>query len=401
MPDLFISKSTKDDALALSLVQKLERNGISCWIANNNLHTKPGENYAGDIVDAIEESRAFLLILSKYSNKSAHCVNEVTTACDKKKKVFVFQIEAVTLDKTLIYYLSQIQWVKDYEVKKTGNFEKVITEIAQCLDTKLCDYTDGFVDIEYQRQSNFSLLAKKTYEKRRSLIMSIYDKGDEEKDFNHVYESIVRLDVVDSEKNYWSSYRFLTIRNEIDSPTSFIVHRESGESKASFKEMKIRARLGGISGEKLKVESLTEIQPNEMQVFRILFPEPLDPGESITIFYRLDWPNEPSAYYMKELSQSISLSRYTKGVERLTFAVFEPYKMLSSILVEIDDMNVTKTSNLKPQMLQINEEELLSPLHDKEYYGIKYTIDAPTSILYQIKYTKEEIADDDDDDDFF
>ena len=401
MVDVFISKSSKDDAFVNSLCQKIEENGISCWISHRDLSTHASEHYGSDIVEAIEDSRALLFVLSRNSNRSEHCMRELSSACDLKKKVYVYQVEEVEPNKSLEYYLSQDQWLVDFEVLKTGNYERIIREVALFLEKKVGNNADSFIDREYQKQENLKQLHKRTWQKRQSYVLSIVDETESEIDKNHLYGHIIRMDVVDSELNKWTSYRQLTIKNMSDSPTTYIVHRECGECKADFKEMKIYAKLGGVSGDKLKVESLTDIQPNVKQVFRIIFPSALDPGEEITIFYRLGWPNEPSAYYMKELTQSISLSRYMKGVGKLTFEVFEPYKILSSTLGEVDDMNIEKTTDIKPEMIDITEEPLLSPLHGETYHGVRYVINEPNAKLYQIRYIKEDNYNPEDDEDFF
>ena len=403
--DLFISKSSQDDELAMSLFETFQKNGIRCWIDKNSLHTHSGEEYAADIFDAISNSKALLLILSSHSNRSQHCQNEVTTACDRKKKVFVFQIEEVTLDKTLEYYLNHNDWVKDLDIGKTGDYEKIIRSVAEFLKIVVENNAESFIDKKYRRRDNFNKLIEKTGEVRMSLALSLDDKDEAAVDNSHVYEHITRMDVVDTEKNTWSSYRRLTVRNVSDAPTEYIVHKESGESKAAFKEMKIKARVCDETKAKLKVESLTPIQPNLAQVFRILFPRPLAPGESISVFYRIDWPNEPSAYCMEDLSQIISLSRYRRGVEKLTFAVFEPYEITESHMNYIDDMMVQHLSEMKPLMLGIDSESFLAPLHGTGLHGVKYIIDSPDSQVYEIKYKKvapeRDDDDNDDDDDFF
>lgn len=63
-------------------------------------------------------------------------------------------------------------------------------------------------------------------------------------------------------------------------------------------------------------------------------------------------------------------------------------------------MNEQFNSNVYPYMLSIQDEDMLSPLHTQELFGVKYEITSPSSILYQILY-KVETTDDDDDDDFF
>ncbi len=401
MADVFISKSTKDDELALSICDILEQNGIDCWISNRDLKTAPGSLYAIDIVNAILESKAVLLILSHNSNKSRHVINEVSTACDNGKKVFALQIDDVVPAKEFDYYLSQEQRIIDEQIPMTGDFRRIVLPIAEYLDVVADTSCSRFVDEEYIKKANFKKIQKETLEKRQSYSMSIAYGNENEYDNSHFYETIVRLDVVDNKKNTWSSYRFLTIRNDTNMYTNHIVHKECGEDKAHFKDMRIRAFYDDPGGERLSVESMTHIQPNSQQVFKINFKSPLKPGESVTIFYRLDWPNEPSSYYKEELSQSISLSRYKKGVGSIVFGVFEPYEIISSHMVEVSKLNEMVPSNLEYQLISIKEEPLLKPLHEKYYMGVKYTIEDPNSILYQVLYTINQEDSEEDEEDFF
>ena len=109
----------------------------------------------------------------------------------------------------------------------------------------------------------------------------------------------------------YTSYRWLIITNVSNKATNFIYHKECGENKIYFSDLKFRAKAYASDGErKLIVDSITEIQPNFIQVCKIHFGKNLMPGESIRIFYRLDWPGEALSFYKGELSTSISLTRY-------------------------------------------------------------------------------------------
>lgn len=398
MADVFISKSTKDDAIALSLYDVLEKNGVDCWISNVDLVTNPTDLYARDIVDAILEAKAVLLLLSVHSNKSRHVMNEISTACDHGKKVFVLQIDDVVPAKEFDYYLSQEQRIIDVGIRTSGDYSAVAHALLNYFNLDERIKNGNFTDAEYVRRENFRKLKKETLEKRLSYSMSIADGKEDEYDTAHYYEKIIRLDIVDNRKDQWSSYRFLTIRNDSDNYTNHIVHKECGEDKARFSDMRIRAFANGIKGQRLSVESMTAIQPNLIQVFKIHFQKPLAPGETLCIFYRLDWPNEPCSYYKDELSQSISLSRYKKGVGALDFGVYEPYEMTSSHMMEVTKMNERIVSSIPYVMQPLDDVELLEPLHGKGFKGVRYSIDNPQSILYQIlykvEYETEEIEED-------
>ena len=50
---VFISHSSKDNAIGDEICRFLEANDISCWIAPRNV--MPGKNYRAAIVEAIDE----------------------------------------------------------------------------------------------------------------------------------------------------------------------------------------------------------------------------------------------------------------------------------------------------------------------------------------------------------
>ncbi len=79
--DVFISYSSKDKNKADAVCAKLEGEKIRCWIAPRDVH--PGESWAGSIVDAINDSKVFVLVFSDGSNKSKQVVREVGEAVEK------------------------------------------------------------------------------------------------------------------------------------------------------------------------------------------------------------------------------------------------------------------------------------------------------------------------------
>ena len=68
--DLFISHSSEDAETALALVADFENRNIACWVAPRDIPM--GSSYHEEIVQAIENSRAVLLLFSSAANKSEH-----------------------------------------------------------------------------------------------------------------------------------------------------------------------------------------------------------------------------------------------------------------------------------------------------------------------------------------
>jgi hypothetical protein len=107
--DVFISYPHQDKATADAVCAKLESEDIRCWIAPRDV--PPGAEWAGGIVDAIDNCRAMVLILSLSTNGSKQILREVQQASDRDRPIVPLRIENVVLDKSLRYYVGSVQWV--------------------------------------------------------------------------------------------------------------------------------------------------------------------------------------------------------------------------------------------------------------------------------------------------
>jgi TolB-like protein len=108
-PAVFISYASQDAAVANSIVENLEQQGLRCWLAPRDV--KPGAQYADAIVAAINEAKAVVLLLSQDAMASSHVSREVERAASKHKPIIAFRIDPATLNRTLEYFLSESQWI--------------------------------------------------------------------------------------------------------------------------------------------------------------------------------------------------------------------------------------------------------------------------------------------------
>jgi TolB-like protein/tetratricopeptide (TPR) repeat protein len=106
---VFISYASQDAAVANSIVESLEQEGLGCWLAPRDV--KPGALYADAIVRAINEANAMVLVLSASAVVSAHVGREVERAASKHKPIIGFRIDAAPLSPELEYFLSNSQWI--------------------------------------------------------------------------------------------------------------------------------------------------------------------------------------------------------------------------------------------------------------------------------------------------
>lgn len=109
MAKVFISYSSKQFREASQVCEYLERHGVLCWMAPRNID--PGSNYASQIVQAIRDSSALVLLASNHTNVSGHVSNEVSLAFDCKKTIIPFKIENVQFSDEYLYYLGRKHWI--------------------------------------------------------------------------------------------------------------------------------------------------------------------------------------------------------------------------------------------------------------------------------------------------
>jgi hypothetical protein len=108
-PKVFISHSTKDKALADAICQRLESEGVKCWIAPRDIEV--GSDWTEGIMRGIETCRVFVLVFSGNANGSEHVRREVAKAFSLKLAVIPFRIEAVMPNRSLGYFLETVQWL--------------------------------------------------------------------------------------------------------------------------------------------------------------------------------------------------------------------------------------------------------------------------------------------------
>lgn len=121
---LFVSHVAENRVAAMEIVDELERRGTRCWIAPRDV--RPGEPFDDEIAEAIETSRAMLLIFSDLCNDSEYIRREVTVAGESHKSVIPFRIEDVQPRKGLRVRLSDLHWIDGFTSR-----ERAIDEVVK------------------------------------------------------------------------------------------------------------------------------------------------------------------------------------------------------------------------------------------------------------------------------
>ncbi|MEY2537628.1 MAG: hypothetical protein QOG67_1368 [Verrucomicrobiota bacterium] len=124
---VFISHSSEDKSIAERVCAYLEKNGVLCWIAPRDV--TPGKNYGVAILDAIDECRVFVLILSSYSNESRQVVREVERAASSDSIILPFRVEDVQPARNIAFYVSAAHWLDATEKPVESHFDELLTAI--------------------------------------------------------------------------------------------------------------------------------------------------------------------------------------------------------------------------------------------------------------------------------
>ena len=109
MHDVFISYEHESKSIADNICSVLERNKIRCWYAPRDVIG----DYATSIVDAISNTKIFVLILNENSSNSRHVLNEVEIAykIENNLTIIPFKVDNKTLSMAMEYYVKRLHWI--------------------------------------------------------------------------------------------------------------------------------------------------------------------------------------------------------------------------------------------------------------------------------------------------
>lgn len=165
---VFISHSQKDHNIAEIICTALENENIGCWIAPRDIPY--GNDWAGEIASAIENSNLFVFILSEHSNVSRQCPKEVNIADNIGIPIVCIKIDDVELNQGLKYHLStrQILFLDASNIKE--ELEIVTSAINDKLNNKSDNDNTSLYNIDQQLEKSFKELFSPSAKDTKSLI---------------------------------------------------------------------------------------------------------------------------------------------------------------------------------------------------------------------------------------
>lgn len=106
--------------------QLLDDNKLTYWFDEAGIYS--GDQFAGVIADAIEQSTVFLYISTAASNDSKWTINEIATAKHLDKKIIPFRYDESKYNKSILMYLAPLDHI-EYPKNKDKAFGQLIASI--------------------------------------------------------------------------------------------------------------------------------------------------------------------------------------------------------------------------------------------------------------------------------
>lgn len=136
--DVFISYSHKTKAIVDRIVSKLENSGIKVWYAPRDVIG----DYATAIVEAIETTKVFVVVLNGDSSKSPQVLNEVEIAYKRiiedeaNLSIMPFKISDETLSKAMEYYVKRMHWIDASSSSLDDGIDELIVKVKTIVNPK-------------------------------------------------------------------------------------------------------------------------------------------------------------------------------------------------------------------------------------------------------------------------
>lgn len=130
---VFISYSSKDEALATKLVESLEDAGLDAWYKKREI--MPGDNWAEKIASGLKESNAMVVLVTPDALESDAVQSSISYALSEK--AFSKRLIPVIVGDSADFPVDRIPWIFNrlYTVKlsKDGENQEQFKKIAQAL----------------------------------------------------------------------------------------------------------------------------------------------------------------------------------------------------------------------------------------------------------------------------
>ena len=124
---IFVSHSSDNRQLAAELAAFLEGRGIRVWIAPRDV--RPGMDYSEELQLAIENSAAFIVLVTDMANKSPYVRAETEMAFSSHKPIFPVRTTDLQPAPGLAFFLKIRHWTDAFGASRVENLERLVREL--------------------------------------------------------------------------------------------------------------------------------------------------------------------------------------------------------------------------------------------------------------------------------
>lgn len=189
---IYINYSLRDQTIAHAICQYLEEAGFRCWIAPRDI--RAGHEWAKAILNGIEESAAFVLVLSPESNQSIFLRREIALAVDRNIPIIPVMVAPVELTGSLAFQLGSLQSLALTQDRLKDGLEAIARAVAPLMPSATvhpaisrgstqAQASKGYVFISYNREDRDFVVQLREILKRRRY--AYWDYSESERDYHN------------------------------------------------------------------------------------------------------------------------------------------------------------------------------------------------------------------------
>lgn len=127
---VFISHASHDNEAGRRVTEILEGAGIKCWFSSRPADLEPGKEWDDNIVAALDQSDAVLLLFSAASNASKWVKRELAMASSRSLVIYPIRIEDVRPTGGMEAYLISVQWTDVFDDDFEAWLAPIITKLG-------------------------------------------------------------------------------------------------------------------------------------------------------------------------------------------------------------------------------------------------------------------------------